>query len=158
MRYEDQCVQTLADRLTALAERMSVSEYVAQQAARVQVQSVAAFAEMRASLTAQLAILGEITRSLAPLANLKNEVLEAMQNMFAQQKLESICDKRPGPPQPAIQMHNNDVGHTAPLPNNTECIGVQDLGSSSGIINTWVITRRLIGLKARTRRGWKICG
>ena len=135
MRYEDQCAQTIVDRLTALEERMSASKYVEQQAARVQAQSVAAFAEMSASLTAQQAALGELTRSLAPLANLKNEVLEPMQHMFAQQKLKTFCDKRPGPPQPAIQMRSNDVGYTATPPTNNERIEVQERNSSSGVIN-----------------------
>ena len=66
---------------------------------------------------------------------MKNEVLEAMQQMFVQQKIKYVCDKHPGPPQHTIQMSNNDVDHTAPPQTNEVSVKVQDLGSSSGVIN-----------------------
>ena len=64
-------MQNLADRLTALEERMTESKFRAKQAARVQAQSATAITEVKASLMAQLAALDRITRSLAPLANLE---------------------------------------------------------------------------------------
>ena len=89
---------------------------------------------------------------------MKNEMLETMQQMFVQQKLEAICDKRSGPPQPAVQMRITDVDYTAPLPINNASVEVQERNSSSNVINmgynasvvraksvnpAWMVTTRL---------------
>ena len=67
VRYQEQCVQHLADRLTALEDRMSESEFRAKHTENVQAQSAAAIAEMQEGLEAQQCALEGMRRSLAPL-------------------------------------------------------------------------------------------
>jgi len=78
-------------------------------------------------------MLGEITHSLAPLSNLKGEMLDAMQDMFAEQSIKQICDKRPGPPQRAIQRRTDgpcpNAARTLPL---EASVDVQVQGPPSG--------------------------
>jgi len=120
-------VQHLADRLTALEERMSENEFRAKQAERVQAQSAAAIA-------AQQGTPEGIKRSLAPLKNLKMEMIEAMNQMFARQKLEIMCEKRPSLPQLAAQVRITGTGQIAPSPIKHERIGEQRHIPSSNVI------------------------
>ena len=141
-KYQAQCVQYLADRLTALEERMTESEFRTKHLEKIQVQSAAAITDIQLGLAAQQNALEGIQRSLAPLGNLKADMLEVMNQMMQTMKVEILCDKWPGPPQPAERKAITDSGHNAPSPIQNERVGEQGKRSLQKVIKVDLKRRR----------------
>ena len=97
---------------------MSESEYWAKHVEKIQAQSAAAIAEIQEGLAAQQGALEGIRCGIAPLENMKAEMLEAMNQMMTNLKLEMICDKRTCPPQLADHMASLDLAIMHPRPFN----------------------------------------
>ena len=108
---------------TAFEERMSRTETAVKHVVKVQAKSVDTLQELQSTFAMQQTMLGKITRSLAPLLNLKGEMLDAMRDMFAQETIKQICDKRPGPPQRAMQTRTD-----GPCPNAVRTLPVEASG------------------------------
>ena len=102
-RFNSESAQHLGDRLSALETRLRQNDKAVKSIAKAQVKAANSLHDLREAVDTQQTMMTDLTRNLALLSNLKNEMLDAMQQMFAQQNIKKVCDERPGPPKHAFQ-------------------------------------------------------